>query len=163
MGVADPNLELLTEFLIKAKKATYASGQKGEKLSDGSERFRFAEGDLEYVDEFSGTKHFGGSEVILHRGKRVWFMGYYGGLHLVDDPKEDIYAFLRKALLQIGTPPENPFAPILPFRGPERFQEGDFTYENEMHGSIKRFQGSEIIYRNGGRVYMLEYSGGIIE
>lgn len=162
MGVDIFGLDQLTDFLIKAKKATYASGKKGEKLPDCSEKFSFSENRFKYVDRFYGGERFGGREIVFYDDKPVWFIGYYGGLHLVDDQNGEIYAFLRKALLLVGTPPENPCAKILPVRGPERFKEGDFVYENNAIGDLKRFQGSEVIWKKSNRVYILEYSGGIL-
>jgi len=50
-----------------------------------------------------------------------------------------------------------------PFRGPSRFNEGDFEYLNEVEGDIYKVKGTETIYFKGEKVYQLEYHGGKLD
>ena len=54
----------LREFIIKAKKITYASGAKPSKLPDGSDQFMYAESDYKYTDTYFGSKSFTGQELV---------------------------------------------------------------------------------------------------
>ena len=47
-----------------------------------------------------------------------------------------------------------------PFRGPEKFKEGDFEYVDKSQGDINMFRGVEKIFHKGQEVYRLYYHGG---
>ena len=111
----------LAEFLIKAKKNTYASsGEGGErKLENGGRELIYKEGGYKYVDTYFGFDPFIGQEVVSKDGKVIWVMDYWGLIRdNAVDPKE-VYKFLKKALMQPDL--------IGPLRGPDYFEEGDFT------------------------------------
>ena len=150
----------LKHFVAKAKKDTYASGKKAEKLPDGSERFIFEDGEWKYQDtyfafdnDFAGA--FFGTEIVWHAGKISWCMNYYGQVKSSEANTEKVYAFLRKAMSQLSAD--------RPFRGPSRLKEEDFEYRDESEGDINQFRGTEIILYRGKEVYRLEYHGGIIQ
>ncbi|MAE49369.1 hypothetical protein CMI48_00930 [Candidatus Pacearchaeota archaeon] len=148
----------LAEFLVLAKINGYATGGEGResKLEDGGKELKFSEGDLSYRDKYYGFDPFSGEEIVWKGGEIIWSMNYYGGV----DPDhaaiaKKIYEFLKKVLEMVGE--------ASPFRGPEKFTEGDFSYENSYEGDIEKFKGSERILLKGKEVYSLEYHGGLIK
>jgi hypothetical protein len=56
---------------------------------------------------------------------------------------------------------EVPFA--APYRGPASFRKDGYRYENDIHGNISSFHGTEIILVSDQAIYRLYYSGGIVE
>ena len=50
----------LNEFLVKAKRKTYASGGKDRFLEDGSKELVFEENDFRYRDRYLGFNPFAG-------------------------------------------------------------------------------------------------------
>ncbi len=146
----------LIQFLVKAKKATYASGKPPKKLNDGFEEFTYEEEGYRYRDRYRARdpKPFGGEEVVWHNGEAVWMMNYYAHGISEDMDSETVYGFLRKAmsLLTEGAP----------FRGPPIFQEDDFEYMNTVSGTINLFKGTEIIKFKKKEIYKLEYHGGAL-
>ena len=151
------NTKKLCQFLATAKKQTYASGDKATKTveKDKSTTITFEQGDWRYHDNYFGGEPFGGREVVFFQGQPVYLMTYYG---LVEKSVTDfapVYAVLQKALSQI---PE-----ARPFRGPEKFNEGDYSYTNTSTGEIDDFFGQEVISRNGKVVYVAKYLGGLVD
>lgn len=142
----------LIDFIVKAKKHTYASGRKSRVLDDGFEELTFSEGDLFYRDRWAGSNPFGGEEVVMENGKAIWIMNYYGLSFSTEVDAKKVYEFLRMAMKRVGTD--------RPFRGPLRFSEGDFEYLDESEGSIDKFRGTERILYKGKDVYRLNYHGG---
>ena len=61
------------EFLIKAKKSTYANADGDSKkiLNDGSKEFVFSEGGYIYRDCYFGSSSFIGEEVVFLDNKAV--------------------------------------------------------------------------------------------
>jgi len=129
-------------FLVKAKKATYASSEP-EDLENGGKRFVFEEGEYRYVDTYFGTEPFIGEEIVFKDGKPVWAMNYVGNT--------THYEFLRKAMRAVSED--------LPFRGPKHFNEGDYEYVNEVEGGIDFFHGVERIFLKGAQVHICHYHG----
>lgn len=146
----------LPAFLIRAKKNTYASGEKPKILEDDFEEFVYEEAEFKYRDRYRAQdpKPFGGEEVVWHKGKIAWMMNYYGYVTSKEMGSNDVYGFLRKAM---GHVTED-----RPFRGPSEFKEGDFTYLDKSEGDIDNFKGTEIILYKGKEVYRLEYHGGAL-
>ena len=146
----------LVNFIVKAKRNTYASGNKATKLKDGFEEFIFEEGDFKYRDRYHARdpKPFGGEEVVWQNGKAIWIMNYYGYMLFDKINSEVVYEFLRKAMSLVDEQ--------RPFRGPPNFKEGDFEYLDENEGDVSKFKGTEIIFFKGKEVYRLEYHGGLL-
>lgn len=148
------NLENLKNFLIKAKKAGYASGGESvvTKESDGSKSTRFTEGDFAFHDNYFGGEPFGGREVVWYKEKPFWMMVYYGS---DNQTAEGTIPMLLKAL---SNPPEE-----MPIRGPKFMEDGEYTYENSWEGTIEKFIGEEIIKYRGSGVYKANYQGGLVD
>ena len=154
------DLDELTHFLVKAKAVTYASGNQDYAVIpvlSGSHQLEYLEKDLQYRDIYYGGMHFVGMETVFEKEIPIWGMSYYGGV-LPNGDDEDLAGmppFLKAALCKV--PLE------APFRGPETFQMGDYSYENEIHGSILSFYGIEIIRIKGHAIYNLRYNGGLVK
>jgi len=146
----------LVDFIVKAKKQTYASGKPARKLGDCFEEFVYEEGDYRYRDRYHAKdpKPFGGEEIVWQNGKAIWIMNYYG--HILSDKIDSnkVYGFLRKAMSLVDDQ--------RPFRGPSHHKEGDFEYIHESKGDVSRFGGTEKIFFQGKEVYRLEYHGGTL-
>jgi hypothetical protein len=65
-----------------------------------------------------------------------------------------VYAFLKEAMLLVS--------PEYPFRGPSLFEKDSLRYENQQHGTLDSFHGTESIFENHEKVYLLHYHGGKI-
>jgi len=157
------NLEELAEFLVKAKKNTYASVNK-MKIASERPRFdelEFREGGYYYRDSYCGFFQAPGMEIVRIGGKDgtpIWTMAYSGGMidRFYGDVAfaKQVFGFLKKAL---GVVPLQ-----MPFRGPNNLKEGKWEYVNEVLGDIKRFSGHERILYNGEEVFNQDYIGGIV-
>jgi len=152
--------EKLAQFLVKAKIVTYASGSDEfivtPTLAD-SHQLEYAEDNLLYRDIYYGGSHFIGMETVFQEEQPLWGMSYYGGV-LPGSSETQINRmppFLKAALREV---------PITsPYRGPASFKEGDFAYENEIHGEIVNFYGIETISLMQQPIYQLHYCGGMIK
>lgn len=148
------NLDNLVQFIVQAKKATYASGAKAEKLSDGSEQFCYEQGNFRYADWFRvGEGVFAGQETVFHQGFKTWKMSYTGEAY---DPlfAEPIYAFLRECLMRMDAD--------TPFRGPKTHSRDEWKYECRVTGDFRNFNGREHICHLTSPVYQLDFHGGLV-
>ena len=142
----------LIEFLIKAKRVTYAG--KGAETSSSREKSHdliYKDGDYMYYDSYLGTGKFAGEEALWVNSTPCWSMNYIGrvtGDHFSGD-------FLKKALLRV--PEEKPY------RGPENYSDGSYTYHCETDGSFEWFQGRETICYKGTEIYECVFHGGLVE
>lgn len=152
--------EELLRFLLEAKRRTYAA--QGDEatvtpLLPGSKQLEWREGDWLYRDIYYGMAFFVGQETVFFQDVPVWSMSYAGGVAasvLTQERIFQIYRFLRSAMRQVG--------PDHPFRGPSRWQEGEFVYTDQHQGEIGAFLGSETITFQEASVYELHYSGGFL-
>lgn len=141
--------EEIVSFLIRAKRATYAGkGAQAASSRPLSHDLVYQEGNLLYIDTYVGTERFAGEEALWLDGKPIWSMNYIGRV-LAPGFEGD---FLKQALWHVP--------PIAPFRGPESFEKGDFTYRCHYDGDHEWFSGHEQIYRGGVWVYECMFHGG---
>ena len=146
------NRDEIIRFLIKAKCATYA-GKGAETASSRpcSHDLEYREGEMMYLDSFLGGERFAGEEAVWIKGVPYWSMNYAGrvtGAIFSGD-------FLKEALLRV------PFEK--PFRGPEEYTNGDYTYRCEVRGDFDWFQGYEVIEYSGVVIYDCYYHGSVIK
>ena len=139
------------EFLIRAKRATYA-GKGAETASSrpGSHDLVYSEGDLTYYDTYLGGGRFAGEEALWKSGVPFWSMNYAGrvtGTPFSGD-------FLKEALLHV---PED-----APYRGPETFEKDGYCYSCAAEGDSDWFQGKETICFRGIPIYECYFHGGTI-
>ena len=142
----------IIDFLIRAKKSTYA-GKGAETTSSriNSHDLVYVENDLMYYDTYLGGEKFAGEEALWISGNPYWSMNYIGRV-TGDNFSGD---FLKKALMQV------PYE--MPYRGPLKYNEDDYTYECSVNGNFEWFQGHEKIYFNGIEIYECYFHGGMIK
>ena len=141
----------LVDFLIRAKKATYAG--KGAETSSSrvkSHDLVYREGEYMYYDTYLGGEKFAGEEALWISEEPYWSMNYVGRV-TGDNFSGD---FLKEALLKV---PEDK-----PFRGPEEYTDGDYSYKCEISGEYDWFQGYETISYKGTVIYECYFHGGLI-
>jgi hypothetical protein len=147
----------LADFLVAAKRSTYAGGGASAVAAPalcGTKQLEFERGPYFYRDIYSGFAFFAGHECVFREKQAVWLMSYSGGMtgEVAEVAAKDVYAFLRTALLRVSAEQ--------PFRGPPAFADGIFDYENDVDGDIEKFFGVERVLRHGQVAYELRYSGG---
>jgi len=101
-----------------------------------------------YMDTYLGGEEFAGEEALWKDGVPFWSMNYSGrvtGPGFSGD-------FLKQALLRV---PEN-----RPFRGPERYAEGEYEYLCRAEGDTDWFGGYETISLRGTVIYECRFHGG---
>jgi len=141
----------LTEFLLRAKRATYAGkGAEAAPSRPQSHDLPFSEGELSYLDTYLGGSHFAGEEAVWRSGAPIWSMNYVGRV-IGEGFSGD---FLKDALLQV--PADRPY------RGPAEYTEGDYTYRCRVNGDFGWFHGSETISLRGKCIYECLFHGGSI-
>ena len=150
------NIEKLNDFLNEAHKNSYASARavKTNSLRPRSEDYHFVEDNLTYHDTYFGGGKFIGEEIVYMNNEPVWGMNYYGGTVKEDVQVEDIYKFLKSALLQQTD--------TFSARGPKEYRNGFFEYQNKTEGSLINFSGKETILVNQEILYQGLYHGGLI-
>lgn len=143
--------EEFLDFLLRAKKATYAGyGPEVSSTRPLSHDLSYEEGDYLYYDTYLGGEKFAGEEAVWRLKKPFWAMNYVGRV-LNEEFNGD---FLKKALAQSTKDS--------PYRGPGIYQEKEFTYHNTVEGNTEWFQGKEEIFRSGVKVYECFYHGGYV-
>ena len=142
----------LTDFLIKAKQATYA-GKGAETTSSRlkSHDLVYKEGRYMYYDTYLGGDRFAGEEALWISEDPYWSMNYVGRV-TGDNFSGD---FLKEALLRV--PGDKPF------RGPSEYTNGDYTYKCDIDGDYEWFQGRETISYKGTFIYECFFHGGLIK
>ena len=91
-----------------------------------------------------------GCELDL-KGKAQYAMNYFGRV-LAQQFSGD---FLKEALRHAS--------PDMPYRGPEYYQSGEYTYKCSVAGDISWFQGYEEIFHNTEKVYECYFHGGLLK
>ncbi len=141
----------LTDFLLRAKQATYA-GHAAEVPAErpGAHEFVYAEDALSYRDSYFGGHQFHGQEVVCQDQHPLWCMNYSGRT------LSDVFSgdFLKLALRH-GTAD-------MPYRGPRLFRNGDYTYICDTDGTLDWFFGTEAIYHQDVLVYECRFHGGYV-
>ena len=142
----------IVSFLIRAKRATYAGkGAETAPSRIGSHDLVYRENNLMYYDTYLGGDKFAGEEALWISDVPYWSMNYIG--RVTGSPFSG--DFLKEALLQV---PED-----MPYRGPEKYVNGDYTYSCSVEGDFDWFQGKETISYCGNQIYECVYHGGLIK
>lgn len=153
------NKEFL-EFLVKAKKGTYANSDAPKVISSrlNSKDYEFTDGDFTYHDTYFGGIKFMGEEVVYYNDNILWGMNYYG-VTIDDSLTEEVMdKVLRVALMKVGEDKD-----IIPVRGPKEFINEDYLYTFNVDGDMENFVGTEQIYKDKKLIYELKCHGGIIK
>ena len=153
------NKEFL-DFLVKAKKSTYANSDAPKVLPSRlkSKDYEFTDGNFTYHDTYFGGVKFMGEEVVYYNDNILWGMNYYGVT--IDDSltEEMMDKVLRVALMKVGEE-----RGVIPVRGPKEFVNEDYLYTFNVDGDMENFVGTEQIYKDKKLIYELKCHGGIIK
>ena len=141
------------EFLCRAKKATYASGNRDEIISSrpNSHDLEYVENDLKYIDSYLGGEKFAGEESLFKNNKPFWAMNYVGRVL-----KEGFSGLFLKEVLSNVTEK-------YPYRGPMEYRRDIYTYKCSIEGEFIWFRGYESIYKEGTKIYECNFHGGLIQ
>ena len=157
--------KIFIEFLIRAKKSTYANGsiEKVKSTRTGSSDYNYEEiidsKKYTYHDTyFGGTKFMEEEVVYCNSDKPIWGMNYYGVTLDNSLGEEAMDNALRPALMKVGEDTS-----IIPVRGIAKLENNGYTYTFKPSGTIDKFDGIEQIYKDNKLIYELHCSGGIIE
>lgn len=155
------NLKKLSKFLVKAKKATYASVNKMKIESERPlhDELEFFNEQFYYRDSYVGFFQAPGMEEVRlgKNGKTIWTMAYSGGMleNFQNDVEfaKKVFTFLKESLSLVNEK--------LPFRG-VNLKKGDWEYRINVDGNIKRFSGHEKILFEGKAVFSQDFIGGLV-
>lgn len=147
------NQNELIEFLITAKKNTYASNNGEEIISSrpNSNDLIYENDKYKYLDSYFGGENFIGEEILYKNNIPIWGMNYCG----IELNENFSSKFLKEVLSNVTIDK--------PFRGPEIYQDGDYLYICQNNGNFDRFSGKEEIYFHKEKVYECVFHGGIIK
>ena len=150
-------LEVLEQFIVGAKQATYVGG--GKKLLPyrlGSKDLQFGEGDWIYHDSYLGESNFIGQEIVYYRLQPVWGMNYFGRILRLDRiTSPQAGEMIMKSLSRLYAEGR--------FLGRFEYTEGELKYVDNNAGDVSAFRGREWIYRNDELVHELDYHGGLLQ
>lgn len=148
----DDDIISLIDFRLEANVNTYAAYMnETESTRLDSHDFSYSNGSYTYHDTYVGGEKFAGEEAIWHNGKIKYAMNYLG--RVIDERFSG--DFLKEALRKADR--------NMPYRGPEYYQSGEYTYKCNVTGDISWFQGFEEIYCNNVKVYECYFHGGLMK
>ena len=146
------DIDELIEFRLEANVNTYAAYMNEvEATRPASHDFRYESGDYMYHDTYVGGEEFAGEEAIWKNGITVYAMNYMGRV-LKDGFSGN---FLKEALRAADEK--------MPYRGPEIYQSGEYTYRCKVTDDFTWFQGCEEIYQDDQKVYECVFHGGLLK
>ncbi|MDQ0088698.1 hypothetical protein J2T12_002108 [Paenibacillus anaericanus] len=140
------------DFLVEAKRNSYASGNNGVASSrPGTKDILYTKGNYSYLDSYFGGLHFSGQEIVRLNKTAVWGMNYHGR---TANPVQRFPEFLLECLMLV--------CQDAPYRGPASHRNKDFEYECSWNGDLVQFSGEERIMYKGEEIYHLFFHGGEI-
>lgn len=144
--------EEIVQFLIRAKKSTYAGkGAETNPSRPNSHDLIYTENEYMYYDTYLGGDKFVGEEAVWINQQPYWSMNYAGrviGANFSGD-------FLKEALLHV------PYDK--PFRGPLEYINGNYKYRCSVDGDFDWFQGYETISFDDVLIYECHFHGSIVK
>lgn len=154
------NLKELAEFLVEAKKKTYANADVKEAKAQRPQfkELEYKKGKWEYRDSYCGFFFAPGQEIVRYNKQPVWAMAYSGGMNKKYHGNivfaKETFGFLKSALAKVNTK--------IPYRGPKSYSLENYKYTNNVKGNITDFSGTEKIFYKEKEVFKQEYIGGLI-
>ena len=146
----DKEIEEMIDFRLEANRNTYAGfSNEVEASRPSSHDYRYGSGRYLYHDTYVGGEKFAGEEAIWKDDVAVYAMNYMGRV-LSDGFSGN---FLKEALRAADRK--------MPYRGPEYFSDGEYTYKCSVTGDFSWFQGYEEIYLGDIKVYECVFHGGV--
>ena len=152
-------MEELFNFLVEAKRHTIAADNDDCLVvgdTPNTLEYEYRQNDLIYSDIHYGENKFIGQEIVYKNGVPLWGNNYYG-LVLDESVRKDIDIVLKKAFKLVGD------QLYMPIRGPRELEDGPYKYTCDITGGLEFFSGTESIFKNGKRVYVLRLNGGKIK
>ena len=148
----DLKVRSLVDFLNEAKQNTYAAhGKEVDSCRLQSHDLAYESGKYRYYDSYFGGQQFSGEEVIWHEEVPIWAMNYCGRVISMNFSGD----FLKEALFHVPVDK--------PYRGPEIYQSGEYTYHCKVEGEFVWYQGYEDIFYGDEKVYECFFHGGSIK
>ena len=145
------DLDELITFRLEANVNTYAAFMNEvDATRPASHDFRYENSPYMYHDTYVGGDKFAGEEAVWKDGITVYAMNYMGRV-LSDGFSGN---FLKEALRAADMK--------MPYRGPEIYQSGEYTYRCKVTGDFTWFQGYEEIYSGDTKVYECLFHGGLV-
>ena len=149
---ADTDIGKLIDFRLEANVNTYAAYMnETDPTRPDSHDYSYSNGQYTYHDTYVGGEKFAGEETICLNDKIQCAMNYLGRV-LNQQFSGD---FLKEALRKTDK--------SMPYRGPEYYRLGEFTYKCSVTGDFCWFQGYEEIYCNNVKVYECYFHGGVMK
>ena len=131
----DNDIAKLIDFRLEANINTYAAYMnETDSTRLDSHDYSYSSGPYTYHDTYVGGERFAGEEAIWENGKIQYAMNYLG--RVLDQQFSG--DFLKEALRKADQK--------MPYRGPEYYQSGEYTYKCCVTGDFHWFQGYEEIY-----------------
>ena len=147
----DANIEEIIQFRLEANVNTYAAFMNEvESTRLDSHDFHYQNGDYVYHDTYVGGEQFAGEEAVWKSGKALYAMNYLGRVLSKDFSGNFLKDALRHADLK------------MPYRGPECYEDGEYTYKCSVNGDFSWFQGYEEIFFHDKKVYECYFHGGLM-
>lgn len=145
------DMAALIQFRLKANVNTYAAFMNETDSSRyDSHDYKYEEGEYTYHDSYLGGEQFAGEEGIWKNGIALYVMNYLGRVLGDNFSGNFLKEALRAATMEY------------PYRGPEFYQSGEYTYKCHVTGDFSWFQGYEEIYCNEVKVYECYFHGGVM-
>lgn len=152
VAMEQDDMREIIAFRLEANINTYAAFMnETDSTRLDSHDFRYERGDFVYHDTYVGGEQFAGEEAIWKSGKAVYAMNYMGRV-LGENFSGN---FLKEALRNADNK--------MPYRGPEYYQAGEYTYKCKVSGDFKWFQGHEEIYWQDALIYECYFHGGLLK
>ena len=146
------DIDKIIQFRLKANVNTYAAFMnETDSTRYDSHDYKYEEGEFTYHDTYLGGEQFAGEEGIWKNGTAVYAMNYLGRV-LGDNFSGD---FLKEALRMATAE--------YPYRGPEFYKSGEYSYKCKVTGNFTWFQGYEEIYCQDVKGYECYFHGGLIK
>ncbi len=151
-----PVEKALLTFIVRAKAQTYVGdGQPSLARRPGAHELEYREGSFAYLDSYFGGADFIGEEVVYFEERPVWAMNYYGRIleptQIEAAEAGQIIKTSLSALYREGR-----------FLGGFQHEAHGSTYVDTNEGDFTAFTGKEWIEREGEKLYVLVYHGGLI-
>ena len=146
------DISKLIDFRLEANVNTYAAYSNEVAATRlNSHDFSYSSGPYTYHDTYVGGEQFAGEEAIWLDGKIQYAMNYMG--RVLDQQFSG--DFLKEALRNADKK--------MPYRGPEFYVSGEYTYKCSVTGDFTWFQGCEEICCNNVKVYECYFHGGLMK
>lgn len=151
------SIKFLCKFIYEAKCDLYVNYIYSplKPKSTSTKMYIRISGDFQYKHQLFGDTTCVGEETVWYQGTPIWSMSYYGGINQkYYNIKIQTLAFLRQSLHNLD--------PNFPIRGPKKLVYEEYCYQNKLKGNIIAFTGIEKIMRNNRKVYLKNYTGGLL-